>query len=111
MKPLAGWTFLLASSILQVGWIEALNRTEGFRRPVPILWYAFFGLTSTFTLARSLEVLPVGVAYAAWTGLSVAGSALFELAVGRTSPSLVRGLCLLAILLGTAGLRVASASR
>jgi quaternary ammonium compound-resistance protein SugE len=106
-----GWLYLLASSVLQVGWIESLGRTEGFRRLVPLLWYAGFGITSTFTLSRALQTVPVGTAYAVWTGLSVAGSVLYEVAIGRTTASLARGACLVAILAGTAGLRLLSPGR
>lgn len=106
-----GWFYLLLSSALQVGWIESLQRTEGFRRLGPLIWYAGFGITSTYTLSRSLQSVPLGTAYAVWTALSVAGSALYEVAVGRATPSLARGACVVVILAGTAGLRLLSSTR
>ena len=105
------WLMLVLSSLLQVGWIESLHRTDGFRRLVPLVWYALFGISSTYSLSRALQSIPVGTAYAVWTGLSVTGAALFDFLAARQSIGPGRWLCLAAILGGTAGLRLISSSR
>jgi quaternary ammonium compound-resistance protein SugE len=101
-----GWALLVLSSLLQVGWIESLHRTEGFRRPVPLVWYALFGLSSTYCLSRALQTIPVGTAYAAWTGLSMIGCVVLDVALARQSLNPSQTLCVLAVLGGTAGLRI-----
>jgi len=83
---------------------------EGVRRPIPLLCYAVFGLASTYLLSRSLERIPLGTAYAVWTGLSVAGSLLLEICSGRQSGGVLRFLCVLAILIATAGLQATGAA-
>ena len=107
MRP---WIFLVLSALLQVGWLVSLRQTEGFTRFVPLLFYAFFGFTSAYCLSRSLDGIPMSTAYAVWTGISVAGTAIVDLAVFR-QVDLPRMLCIALILAGTAGLRVSPATR
>ena len=105
MRP---WIFLFLSALLQVGWLFSLRQTEGFTRLVPLLFYAFFGFTSAYCLSRSLDGIPMSTAYAVWTGISVAGTAMVDLAVFRQL-DLSRMLCIALILAGSTGLRIASA--
>lgn len=100
------WIFLVLSALLQVGWVVSLRQTEGFTRVVPILFFGFFGFTSTVCLAKALEGIPMGVAYAVWTGISVAGAVLVDLLVFR-EVGLFRLACIVLILLGTTGLKLA----
>lgn len=104
------WVFLILSGLLQVGWVVSLRQTQGFTRLVPTLFFAFFGLTSTVCLAQALKGLPMGVAYAVWTGISVAGSVLVDLVVFREM-GLFRLACIVLILLGSAGLKLAGDAR
>lgn len=98
------WLLLGASSLFQVGWLVSLRETNGFRRPVPILLYAVFGIASTFFLSRSLERIPMATAYAVWTGLSVLGTLLFEIGSGRQAGEPVRVVLILLIVAAAAGL-------
>lgn len=100
------WLFLILSGLLQIGWVVSLRQTHGFTRFVPILFFAFFGLTSTVCLAQALKGIPMGVAYAVWTGISVAGSVLVDVIVFR-EVGLLRLACIVLILLGTTGLKLA----
>ena len=100
-----GWLFVVLSALLQIGWLIALRQIEGFRRPVPLLLYAFFGFTSAWCLGRALAVLPLSVAYAAWTGISVAGSVAVDVLVAGEI-GFARLVCILLIVAGAAGLRV-----
>ena len=99
------WGFLLLSSLLQIGWLVALRETHGFTRLVPILFYALFGLSSTFCLARALEGIPMSTAYAVWTGISVVGSILTDPARIR-QPDALRIACILLVLAGVTGLKL-----
>ena len=103
------WLLLGASSLFQVGWLVSLREIEGFRRPVPLLLYAVFGLASTFLLSRSLERIPLATAYAAWTGLSVLGTLLFEIGSGRQTGEPLRMALVLLIVAATAGLQLTGA--
>jgi len=104
------WLLLGASSLFQVGWLVSLREMDGFRRPVPLLFYAVFGLASTFLLSRSLEKIPMATAYALWTGLSVLGTLLFEIGSGRPAGGALRVAFILLIVAATAGLQLTSAA-
>ena len=100
------WAYLVLSALLQVGWVVSLRQTQGFTRLVPVLLFGLFGLTSTICLSRALDGIPMGVAYAIWTGISVAGSVFIDLVVFREA-GLLRLACIALILLGTTGLKLA----
>lgn len=104
------WMLLVASALLQIGWLISLRATAGFRRPVPLLFYAAFGFLSTFCLSRAMESISMAAAYAAWTGLSVAGSLLLSWVTGTETLTAMRVACIVAILAGTTGLRATESS-
>ena len=100
------WTLLVVSSLLQVGWLVSLRETHGMTRLAPLAINAMFGFTSTLLLSVSLESIPMSAAYAVWTGLSVIGTVLADLPA-RPSGLLPKAACILLILAGTTGLRLA----
>ena len=103
------WIFLIASSVLQVGWLVSLRETHGFTRLAPLALNAVFGLTSTILLARSLEGIPMSTAYSVWTGVSIAGSVLADFwTKSPTGPARIAFIFL--ILAGAAGLKIAEAA-
>jgi len=108
---LRAWTFVLVSGALQVGWLVSLREMQGFRKVAPLVPYLLFGLGSTFCLSRSLERLPMSTAYAVWTAVSTAGSLAFDLFVLKEPPHVRQLACILLILAGTTGLKLAGAVR
>lgn len=100
------WLFLVLSALLQVGWVVSLRQAQGFTKLLPVTGFVLFGFTSTLFLSKALEGIPMGVAYAVWTGISVAGSVALDLVVFR-QVGLARLLCILLILAGTIGLKLA----
>ena len=105
------WLLLLASSALNVGWLVFLQRSDGFRRLVPLLCNAAFGLSSTYCFARALESLPMSTAYAVYTGVSVVGACAFDALVLRQTMGVTRLWFAALVLVGTIGLRAATAPR
>ena len=102
------WIFLIASSLLQIGWLVSLRETHGMTRLAPLAMNAMFGFTSTLLLSFSLQRIPMSTAYAVWTGLSIVGSVLSDLPA-RPAGLLPKAACILLILAGTTGLRLAGA--
>ncbi|MHC8395548.1 DMT family transporter [Pseudomonas sp. LB3P93] len=85
-----------------------MKRSEGFTRLIPGLIAAATGLSSVFLLSLSLNSLPVGTAYAVWTGIGAAGTAILGMAVlGDATTALSIG-CIVLILAGVIGLRLVS---
>ena len=107
MSQALAWTLLVLSGLADVAWAVATKNSEGFTRP---LWSlaslvalaAFVGL-----LAQALKALPLGTAYAVWTGIGAAGTAVVGILLLGESSSPLRVASLALIVAGVIGLRLA----
>jgi quaternary ammonium compound-resistance protein SugE len=70
------WTLLLLAAILEVGWAVGLKYTYGFTKLWPSIWTIVAMVLSLSLLAWSARTLPIGTAYAVWTGIGAAGTAV-----------------------------------
>ena len=70
------WTLLLLAAILEVGWAIGLKYTHGFTKFWPSVWTVLAMALSMVLLAWSARTLPIGTAYAVWTGIGAAGTAV-----------------------------------
>jgi quaternary ammonium compound-resistance protein SugE len=100
------WLLLIAAALLEIVWAVALDRSEGFTRPVPAAVGVIAAVLSFVLLAFALRTLPVGTAYAVWVGLGALGVALAGILVLGESASAARLACLFLILIGVVGLRL-----
>ncbi len=101
------WIILFLSGLLETVWAIALKQSNGFSRPG---WVAVFAVAATGSLvglAIALKTLPVGSAYAVWTGIGAVGAALVGvIALGEPATAL-RALGIALILGGIVALRLA----
>ena len=70
------WLYLFLAGLFEVGWAIGLKYTEGFSRLVPSLWTVAAMVISLALLGLALKTLPVGTAYAVWTGIGAVGTAI-----------------------------------
>lgn len=75
------WLWLFLAGLLEIGWAVGLKLSEGFTRLWPSVWTAVAMAASIFLLGLALRVLPVGTAYAVWTGIGAVGTAAFGMLV------------------------------
>ena len=75
MQPNLAWAILVVAGLLEVGWAIGLKYTEGFTRLVPSALTLGAMLASIVLLGLALKALPVGTAYAVWTGIGAVGTA------------------------------------
>jgi quaternary ammonium compound-resistance protein SugE len=101
------WTFLLVAAFLEIGWASGLKYTEGFTRPGPTVLVVIALTASMILLAMAARTLPIGTAYAVWTGIGTAGTALLGMYLFGESASPVRLLCIAMIIAGVFGLKLA----
>jgi quaternary ammonium compound-resistance protein SugE len=99
------WTLLLAAAALEIVWASGLKSTAGFTRPWPSTGVIAAMASSMFLLALAARGLPIGTAYAVWTGIGAAGTAIIGIAVFGESASLARLACLALIVAGVVGLK------
>ena len=100
------WTYLFIAGLLEVVWAIGLKYTEGFTRPVASVVTIVFMLGSFFLLSLAMKHLPVGTAYAVWTGIGAVGTAIVGMWLFGEPRTVLRVLCLLLIVSGVAGLKL-----
>lgn len=102
------WALLGIAGVLEIAFAFFMKGSEGFTRLTPGLLAAATGLSSVFLLSLSLRTLPVGTAYAVWTGIGAAGTAIVGMAMLGDATTPLRILCLMVILAGVTGLKLVS---
>jgi len=102
------WILLAAAGALEVGWAIGLKYTEGFSRLWPSVATVLCMAASFYLLSRSLETLPIGTAYAVWTGIGAVGTALVGMALLGEAATVGRVACILLIVAGIVGLKLVS---
>ncbi|MDN3224041.1 DMT family transporter [Pseudomonas nunensis] len=104
------WLLLGLAGILEIAFAFAMKGSEGFTRMTPGLIAAATGVSSVYILSVALRSLPVGTAYAVWTGIGAAGTAILGMAILGDSTTPLRVLCIALILGGVIGLKLVSAN-
>lgn len=102
------WTYLLIAGFLEIGWAVGLKYSEGFTRFWPSLGTVTAMIASFFFLSVALKTLPIGTAYAVWTGIGAVGTAVIGLLFFGESRETLRILCILLIVAGIIGLKFTS---
>ncbi len=99
------WIALFFAGVFEVGWAIGLKYTAGFTRLIPSLWTLGSMVISFGLLSYALKTLPVGTAYAVWTGVGAAGTALLGIYLFGESAHFIRLASLGLIILGILGLK------
>jgi quaternary ammonium compound-resistance protein SugE len=99
------WVVLFLAGLLEIGWAVGLKYTDGFTRLWPTIGTAIALIASMGLLSVALRTLPLGTAYAVWTGIGTVGAAILGIVLFREPVDVVRVLCILLIVAGIAGLK------
>ncbi|HOC18499.1 MAG TPA: quaternary ammonium compound efflux SMR transporter SugE [Vicinamibacterales bacterium] len=102
------WLILLVAALFEVGWAVGLKYTNGFTRLWPTAWTLAALAASMALLAAAARTLPIGTAYAVWTGIGAAGTALLGIWLFQEPASAARLSCIALIVAGVLGLKLAS---
>ena len=106
LSPSAAWLVLLVAGVCEVAWAIGLKYTEGFTRLAPSAWTLGAMAVSVLLLGWSLKTLPVGTAYAVWTGIGAVGTALLGMALFNESREVARLVSIGLIVAGIIGLKL-----
>jgi quaternary ammonium compound-resistance protein SugE len=98
-------TILLLAGLLEIGWAIGLKYTEGFTRLWPSVWTLASMLGSIVLLGLALKWLPVGTAYAVWTGIGTVGVAILGIVLFSEPATAIRLACIGLIVAGITGLK------
>lgn len=102
------WLYLAAAGVFEIAWAVGLKYTVGFTRLWPSLFTVAAMVASFWLLAVALRVLPIGTAYAVWTGIGATGTAIFGMVVLGEPVSALRLLGLAMIVGGILVVKAAS---
>lgn len=103
------WIMLIIAGVFEIAWAIGLKYTEGFTRLWPSVGTLAAMLASIVLLGLAMKELPVGTAYAVWTGVGAIGTAILGIYLFGDSASLPRLACLAMIAVGVIGLKVVTA--
>ncbi|WP_285407073.1 quaternary ammonium compound efflux SMR transporter SugE [Luteibacter sp. ME-Dv--P-043b] len=104
------WLILVVAGFFEIAWAVGLKYTEGFTRLLPSVLTAGAMLVSIVLLAFATKQLPLGTAYAVWTGIGAVGAVIFGIVLFGESAQPLRLVCVGLIVLGILGLKLTSAS-
>lgn len=102
------WINLIVAGIFEIGWAIGLKYTQGFTRILPSVATIGAMIASFALLSRALKTIPVGTAYAVWTGIGATGTAILGMALFGESRDVLRIFCIGIIIAGVVGLKIVS---
>jgi quaternary ammonium compound-resistance protein SugE len=102
------WVYLFVAGIFETAWAIGLKYSAGFTRLGPSIFTILTMAISLYLLALALRTLPVGTAYAVWTGIGAVGAAILGMVLFNESREITRIFCILLIVAGIIGLKLTS---
>ncbi|GAA0124802.1 quaternary ammonium compound efflux SMR transporter SugE [Clostridium sp. CTA-19] len=102
------WLFLVLAGLFEVGWALGLKYSEGFTKFMPSAFTVLGMIASFYFLSLSLKNLPLGTAYAIWTGIGTVGTVILGIVLFKEPISITRLICIGFIVVGIVGLKLVS---
>lgn len=102
------WVYLIGAGILEIGWALGMKFSENFTKPVPTIATIILLIMSFALLQMAIRTIPLGTAYAIWTGIGAAGTAIISMILFKESADIARILCIMLIVAGVVGLKLVS---
>ena len=100
------WTILFVAGLMEIGWAIGLKYTEGFTRLVPTVLTLVCMIGSIILLGLAVKTLPIGTAYAVWTGIGAVGTAILGIILLGDPATALRLTCIGLIVAGIVGLKL-----
>lgn len=100
------WFILFVAGLLEIGWAVGLKYTEGFTKLWPSVGTGVALVASMALLGVSVKTLPLGTAYAVWTGIGTVGTAILGMVLFREPATAARLVCIALIVSGIVGLKL-----
>ena len=102
------WIYLILAGVLEITWAVAMKFCEGFTVLVPSIITGVGYIASAVFLSLALKQLPLGTAYAIWTGMGIMGTALLGFFLFHEKLSTPQVICVILIVIGIVGLKLLS---
>lgn len=105
---MSGWIYLIIAGVLEIGFASTLKLTEGFTKLIPTAVFVFFAIFSFYFLNKAAQTIPVGTAYAIWTGIGAFGTIVVGILFYSEPASLLRLFFLMTLIASIIGLKLVS---
>jgi len=105
---MSAWAYLILAGVLEIGFASMLKLTEGFTKIVPTLIFLVFAIGSFYSLTKAIEAIPVGTAYAIWTGIGAFGTILLGIFLYQEPAGILRLFFLFTLIASIIGLKLVS---
>ncbi len=105
---MSAWIYLILAGVLEVGFASMIKLTENFTKLVPTIIFALFAISSFYCLTKAVETLPIGTAYAIWTGVGAFGTIIIGIIFYNEPASLLRLFFLFTLIASIVGLKLVS---
>lgn len=102
------WIYLFIAGLFEIVWAIGLKYTQGFTRPLPTAVTVAGMIVSFYFLSLATKILPIGTAYAVWTGIGAVGAIILGVILFKEPIDLGRVIFMLFIVVGIIGLRAVS---
>lgn len=103
-----GWVFLLLAVVFEIGWAISLKSTAGYSRLWPSAINALFAIGAVIALSKAVNIIPIGISYPIWTGLSLIGVVTLGVAILNETFGFWEFIFMSLIIAGIVGLRALS---
>lgn len=100
------WIYLLIAGLLEIAWAIGLKISHGFTRPLSASVTVLLMLASFWFLSKAVQMIPIGTAYAVWTGIGAAGTAIAGMILFQEPTTWIRLVCIVLIVAGIVGLKI-----
>ena len=104
-----GWLLLISAGCIEIIFALSLKYNQGFTQLIPSIVTALSGMGSFYLLMLALKKLPIGKAYAVWTGIGAFGVAILGVLLFKESIDIYRVVSILFVIIGIAGLKLTDA--
>jgi quaternary ammonium compound-resistance protein SugE len=99
------WIYLFIAGLFEIGWAVGLKYTEGFTKLWPSVITIVTMILSFYFLSSAVKTIPIGTAYAIWTGIGAVGTAILGIFLFGESKEFIRLFFILLIVIGIVGLK------
>jgi quaternary ammonium compound-resistance protein SugE len=102
------WIYLFIAGLFEIGWAVGLKYTDGFTKLWPSVITVVIMILSFYFLSSAVKTIPIGTAYAIWTGIGAVGTAILGIFLFSESKEFIRLFFILLIIIGVVGLKIFS---
>jgi len=102
------WIVLLVAGLFEIVWVQNLKLSQGFTKPFPTFFVIVFGVLSCYFLALAERAIPLGIAYAIWSGIGSVGVLILGAYVYGESITLAQLFFLALVIVGIIGIKLSS---